>query len=160
MDEDLEIEEEAMEDHKEEKAAKTNMRDSLSGFLRKHRVEGWDGSKAEPLPRGIYESAKKLVDALPEGNFMLGRRDSDEKCLVWAEIHQAAHEDTPVFRFYVKPEMFGKSHFSITVMRDGRYGFAFEESGIDTYGTTNSEVHAVKLLVDHLSDLGDVMLEE
>lgn len=139
-----------------------NMRESLLGFLRKHRVEGWDGHNAEPLSKRVYSAAEDLVDALPDGNFVLHSRGSNEQCLVWAEIHHAPHEDTPVFRFYADPKMFNRSHFSVTVMRNGRYMFEFEtELGhpVRTRGVTNSGQHVVKMLAAHLSDLGDLRLE-
>lgn len=136
------------------------MRDSLLGFLRDHRVSGWDGNRAEPLPCNVYESAVKLVKALPVGNFELMKRGTIEQCLVWAEIHHAVHEDTPVFRFYVNPEMFGPSYFAITVTRDGKYAFEFEERETKTHGITNSETWAAKMLMDHLSELGDLMIEK
>jgi len=136
------------------------MRDSFLGFLRGHRVEGWDGNRAEPLPCCVYEAAVKLVEALPKGNFELLKRGSDDKCLVWAEIHQAAHEDILVFRFYVKSDMFGPSYFAITVTRDGKYSFEFEENEVCTHGITNSAIWAGKMLMDHLSDLGDLTLEQ
>ncbi len=137
----------------------SDMRDSFLGFLRDHRVQGWDGNRAEPLPCCVYESAVKLVNALPAGNFELMKRGTVEQCLVWAEIHQAAHEDTPVFRFYAKPEMFGPSYFAITVTRDGKYSFEFEERETYTHGVTNSATWVAKMLMDHLSELGDLMID-
>jgi len=144
---------------KEEKMAETNMRDSFLGFLRGHRVQGWDGNRAEPLSCCVYEAAVKLVEALPAGNFELFKRGSDDKCLVWAEIHQAAHEDALVFRFYAKPEMFGPAYFAIMVDRDGKYVFEFEGREIYTHGVTNSATRVAKMLIDHLSELGDLMID-
>jgi len=135
------------------------MRDSLTGFLNHHRVSGWDGNRAEPLSCCVYQAGRKLVEALPAGNFELGKRGTAEKSLVYAEIHHAAHEDTPVFRFYANTDMFGPSYFAITVTRGGKYAFELEEGETRTHGVTNSATWAVKMLMDHLSDLGDLMIE-
>ena len=123
-------------------------------------MRGWDGNRAEPLSNTVFEAGMRFASVLPERNFELGKRGTNDKFLVYSELHLAAHEESPIFRFYAWEEAFGPSRFSVTILRDGRYEFDFEEGKTKTRGVTNDEKWVLKALMDHLSDLGDLMIAE